>query len=89
MTINSDLTQNIEALKKKIGQNDDIIFYTFSFGDTGRKACLIYIDGLTKNELLAEHIISPLQTEAKNKRMYLLTIYRPSFSALITSPSLH
>ncbi|WP_343310995.1 spore germination protein [Bacillus atrophaeus] len=68
MTINSDLTQNIEDLKKKIGQNDDIIFYTFSFGDTGRKACLIYIDGLTKNELLAEHIISPLQTEAKKQK---------------------
>ncbi|WP_458104606.1 spore germination protein [Bacillus sp. PK3-037] len=64
MQIDSDLQRNVETLKKKLGQNDDIVFYTFSFGDSRQKACLLYIDGLTENKLLAQYVISPLQKES-------------------------
>ncbi|MCY8980379.1 spore germination protein [Bacillus halotolerans] len=72
MQINSDLQHNIETLKKKLGQNDDIIFYTFSFGDSRQKACLLYIDGLTENKLLAQHVISPLQKETLTQKEGLI-----------------
>ncbi|MGQ9008307.1 spore germination protein [Bacillus stercoris] len=72
MQIDSDLQHNIETLKKKLGQNDDIIFYTFSFGDSRQKACLLYIDGLTENKLLAQYVISPLQKEAPAKKEGLI-----------------
>ncbi|MCY8124652.1 spore germination protein [Bacillus spizizenii] len=68
MQIDSDLQHNIETLKKKLGQNDDIIFYTFSFGDSRQRACLLYIDGLTENKLLAQYVISPLQRDALAKK---------------------
>lgn len=72
MQIDSDLQHNIETLKKKLGQNDDIIFYTFSFGDSRQRACLLYIDGLTENKLLAQYVISPLQRDALAKKEGLI-----------------
>ncbi|MCY8204469.1 MULTISPECIES: spore germination protein [unclassified Bacillus (in: firmicutes)] len=72
MQIDSDLQRNIETLKKKLGQNDDIMFYTFSFGGSRQKACLLYIDGLTENKLLAQYVISPLQKEALDKKEGLI-----------------
>ncbi|KXJ38478.1 spore gernimation protein [Bacillus spizizenii] len=72
MQIDSDLQHNVETLKKKLGQNDDIIFYTFSFGDSRQKACLLYIDGLTENKLLAQHVISPLQKETLTQKEGLI-----------------
>lgn len=41
-----------------------MMFYTFAFGDSRQKACLLYIDGLTENKMLAQYVISPLQKEA-------------------------
>ncbi|MDU0155156.1 spore germination protein [Bacillus cabrialesii] len=64
MQIDSDLQNNLETLKKTLGQNDDMMFYTFAFGDSRQKACLLYIDGLTENKMLAQYVISPLQREA-------------------------
>ncbi|MHC5562488.1 spore germination protein [Bacillus spizizenii] len=72
MQIDSDLQHNVETLKKKLGQNDDIIFYRFSFGDSRQKACLLYIDGLTENKLLAQHVISPLQKETLTQKEGLI-----------------
>ena len=72
MQIDSDLQRNIETFKKKLGQNDDIMFYTFSFGGSRQKACLLYIDGLTENKLLAQYVISPLQKEALDKKEGLI-----------------
>lgn len=72
MQIDSDLQRNIETLKKKLGQNDDIMVYTFSFGGSRQKACLLYIDGLTENKLLAQYVISPLQKEALDKKEGLI-----------------
>ncbi|MCY8453686.1 spore germination protein [Bacillus spizizenii] len=72
MQIDSDLQHNVETLKKKLGQNDDIIFYTFSFGDSRQKACLLYIDGLTENKLLAQLVISPLQKETLTQKEGLI-----------------
>jgi spore germination protein BA len=72
LQIDSDLQHNVETLKKKLGQNDDIIFYTFSFGDSRQKACLLYIDGLTENKLLAQHVISPLQKETLTQKEGLI-----------------
>ncbi|MBU8570804.1 spore germination protein GerBA [Bacillus subtilis] len=64
MQIDSDLQNNLDTLKKTLGQNDDMMFYTFAFGDSRQKACLLYIDGLTENKMLAQYVISPLQKEA-------------------------
>ncbi len=64
MQIDSDLQNNLDTLKKKFGQSDDMMFYTFPFGDKRQKACLLYIDGLTENKILAQYVISPLQREA-------------------------
>lgn len=64
MQIDSDLQNNLNTLKKTLGQNDDMMFYTFAFGDSRQKACLLYIDGLTENKMLAQYVISPLQKEA-------------------------
>ncbi|CAI6319805.1 hypothetical protein NRS6120_19850 [Bacillus subtilis] len=52
MQIDSDLQNNLDTLKKTLGQNDDMMFYTFAFGDSRQKACLLYIDGLTENKML-------------------------------------
>lgn len=64
MQIDSDLQNNLDTLKKTLGRNDDMMFYTFAFGDSRQKACLLYIDGLTENKMLAQYVISPLQREA-------------------------
>ncbi|MCY9031342.1 spore germination protein, partial [Bacillus inaquosorum] len=72
MQIDSDLQRNVETLKKKLGQNDDIMFYTFSFGDSRQKACLLYIDGLTENKLLAQYVISPLQKESLAQKVGMI-----------------
>ncbi|MCO4852866.1 spore germination protein [Bacillus vallismortis] len=68
MQIDPDLQNNVETLKKTLGQNDDMMFYTFAFGDKRQKACLLYIDGLTENKMLAQYVISPLQREALSHR---------------------
>lgn len=85
MQIDSDLQHNIETLKKKLGQNDDIIFYTFSFGDSRQRACLLYIDGLTENKLLAQYVISPLQRDALAKKEGLIEDLSAFFSAIATA----
>ncbi len=41
-----------------------MMFYSFTYGNGKCDACLIYIDGLTENQLLAEYIISPVQAAA-------------------------
>ncbi|MCY9208420.1 spore germination protein [Bacillus subtilis] len=68
MQIDSDLQNNLDTLKKTLGQNDDMMFYTFAFGDSRQKACLLYIDGLTENKMLAQYVISPLQKEALTQK---------------------
>ncbi|MBT2572902.1 spore germination protein [Bacillus sp. ISL-51] len=67
MAIDAELKHNLEILKKRFGQNDDIMFYSFTFGNDECSACLLYIDGLTENKLLAEYIISPMQAAEKKQ----------------------
>ncbi|MCM3445735.1 MULTISPECIES: spore germination protein [Bacillus] len=67
MTIHAELGKNLEALKKRFGQSDDMMFYSFTYGNDKCDACLIYIDGLTDNQLLAEYIISPVQAAARHQ----------------------
>lgn len=67
MTIHAELGKNLEALKKRFGQSDDMMFYSFTYGNGKCDACLIYIDGLTDNQLLAEYIISPVQAAARHQ----------------------
>lgn len=85
MQIDSDLQNNLDTLKKTLGQNDDMMFYTFAFGDSRQKACLLYIDGLTENKMLAQYVISPLQKEALAIRNARLKTYPPFFSAFTTA----
>lgn len=33
MTIHAELGKNLEALKKRIGQSDDMMFYSFTYGN--------------------------------------------------------
>lgn len=68
VTINAELGQNLKALKKRFGQSDDMMFYSFTYGNGKCDACLVYIDGLTENQLLAEYIISPVQTAAEHQK---------------------
>lgn len=44
-----------------------MMFYSFTYGNGKCDACLIYIDGLTDNQLLAEYIISPVQAAARHQ----------------------
>ena len=44
-----------------------MMFYSFTYGNGKCDACLIYIDGLTDNQLLAEYIISPVQEAARHQ----------------------
>ncbi len=65
--IHAELSKNLEVLKKRFGQSDDMMFYSFTYGNGKCDACLIYIDGLTDNQLLAEYIISPVQAAARHQ----------------------
>ena len=64
--ISNDLEENIEILKKLLGNSDDIIFRNITIGNANcLQATFILIDGLVDKESLQVNIMEPLMLWAK------------------------
>lgn len=64
--ISSDLGENIEILKKLLGNSDDIIFRNITIGNANcLQATFILIDGLVDKESLQVNIMEPLMLWAR------------------------
>lgn len=55
----SDLTSNLELVKKEIGHSLDFVFRQFKLGSTDLQAAMVFIDGLTDHDLI-DRIIKSL-----------------------------
>lgn len=58
MTFSADLTENLEHLKQVLqtDKNFDVVYRMAEFG--GRRACLFFVDGFTKDEVLLKMLQS-------------------------------
>lgn len=58
MTFSADLTENLEHLKRVLqtDKNFDVVYRMAEFG--GRRACLFFVDGFTKDEVLLKMLQS-------------------------------
>ncbi|MDD5934969.1 MAG: spore germination protein [Clostridiales bacterium] len=56
-SISTDLKQNMEYFNQvlRVDENFDIIYQTFEIG--GKKACLYFVDGFTKDEILQKLLV--------------------------------
>ncbi|MFC0560303.1 spore germination protein [Halalkalibacter alkalisediminis] len=55
-----DLTKDIEIIRLEIGHNSDVNFREFLLGQTGIRAAIVFVDGLSDKELIDKHIINSL-----------------------------
>ncbi len=58
--LTSDLTSNLDLVKKEIGHNPDVVFRQFKLGFTDLQAAVVFIDGLTDHDLIDKEIIKSL-----------------------------
>ncbi|WP_139996910.1 spore germination protein [Paenibacillus paridis] len=58
------LTQNLEAIKRELGESQDIIFRELLLTDVRRtKALIVYVQGMIDDERMNEFIIQPLHRD--------------------------
>ena len=65
VSFREELADNIKILEELFTDCDDIVKKQFEFPWIGRKisAYMIYVDGLTDNTMVQEHVIEPLVHE--------------------------
>lgn len=64
--ISRDLDENVEILKKLLGNSDDVIFRHITIGNANRlPAVFILIDGLVDKDSLQDNVMTPLMLWAK------------------------
>lgn len=55
-----ELSLDLELVKLEIGHNSDVHFREFYIGNTGIRAAIIFLDGLSDKELIDNHILKTL-----------------------------
>ena len=63
--ISNNLEQNRLALKTVLGDSPDIIFRDVKIGKSGIQALIVYIDGLTDTDSIADNVLKSLTFEAR------------------------
>ncbi|MEC1417822.1 spore germination protein [Bacillus haynesii] len=58
--LSGDLQADINEITGHIGHSSDVSIREFVIGSSGRKAALIYIDGLADKHMIHEHLLNPL-----------------------------
>lgn len=61
--LTSDLTDNLRLIRQEIGNNSDVNIREFSLGNTGVRASIIFIDGLSDTQLIDMHIMKSLMVD--------------------------
>jgi spore germination protein KA len=65
--ITSDLTYNLDHIKKTLGNSSDIVTRDFQAGTNGEiKLAIIYTDGLSKTDMIQEFILETLMDNIRN-----------------------
>lgn len=62
-----DLKLGMEFIKKKIGHNSDVHFRDFNIGNTGIRAAIIFVEGLSDKDLIDKYIMKSLMIDFSNK----------------------
>ncbi len=67
-TVFSALQSNIDYLKNLWGDHTDVVFREFHLaGDRGKKAVLIFVDGLVDKKILNDNVLTPLMLYREEK----------------------
>lgn len=64
--ISLKIDENIKSLKDVFEDCDDVVYRDFRIGiEQNNRMTIVYVDGLVDKELIQEHILKPLMTDAR------------------------
>ncbi|MBT2740673.1 spore germination protein [Bacillus sp. ISL-77] len=87
--ISSDLTENIDYIKKTVGNSTDIVIRQFQAGQNGEiKIAIIFTDGLTNSAELQDFVLNTLMFEIRNAELDSMVFDRSNLFNLVKTQSL-
>ena len=87
--ISSHLTENLDYIKKTIGNSSDIVIREFQAGQNGEiNIAIIFTDGLTNSAELQDFVLNTLMFEIRNAELDSMVIDKSNLYNLIKTHSL-
>ena len=87
--ISSDLKENLDYIKKTVGNSSDIVIREFQAGQNGEiNIAIIFTDGLTNSAELQDFVLNTLMFEIRNAELDSMVIDRSNLFNLIKTHSL-